>query len=313
MAHIGFSLILRGDFRGALGRMRELQAICDRTGTEQLAIIESYCGFCEIVLGEDDGEAFTRMRRALGRLTDGPDVVSIGMGKQNLGEASLLEGRWNDACRFLREARALREEHRLPQDYLVLVYPLLGLALIETLEAGVSARVASRAELGDVARRGLSLTNRRPNHRALALLVAGCERDYAGDRARAGQLFTEALTVAATRGQQFRAAQIRYYAGRLMLGGDERDAAGGWRHLADSGRELHGLRRRSSCGPGGEVVGIAAAAPARTPYRSGPHPASRLILNRRDRKRSFTRLSAHSIVVLAALFRLPVRWRTSQR
>jgi tetratricopeptide (TPR) repeat protein len=234
MAHIGFSLILRGDFRGALGRMRELQAICERTGTEQLAIIESYCGLCELVLGEDEGEAFTRMQRALGRLINGPDVVFIGMSKQNLGEASLLEGRCDDACRILREARALREEHGLPQDYLVLVYPLLGLALIETLEAGGVARVARRAELGRVARRGLSLTKRRPNHRALALLVAGYDRYYAGDRARAGQLFTEALTVTATRGQQFRAAQIRYYAGRLMLGGDKRDVAGGRRHLAEA-------------------------------------------------------------------------------
>jgi hypothetical protein len=117
---------------------------------------------------------------------------------------------------------------------LVLVYPLLGLALIETLEAGGVARVDARVELALVARRGLSLTKRRPNHRAPALLVAGCERYYAGDRARAGRLFTEALTVAATRGQQFRAAQIRYYAGRLMLGGDERDVAGGRRHIADA-------------------------------------------------------------------------------
>jgi hypothetical protein len=47
-------------------------------------------------------------------------------------------------------------------------------------------------------------------------------------------LFTEALTVAATRGQRFRAAQIGYYAGRLMVGGDERDVAGGRRHLAEA-------------------------------------------------------------------------------
>ena len=234
MAHMGFSLILLGDFRGALARMRELQAICDRTGTEQLAIVESYSGLCEIVLGEDDGESLTRMQRALGRVIDGPDVWSVGMSKQNLGEAALVEGRWDEACRYLQDARALREARRLPQDHMVLVYPLLGLALIETLEAGGAARAEARAELDRVARLGLSLTKRRPNHRALALMVAGGARYYAGDRARAARFFTEALAVAAVRGQQFRSAQIAYYAGRLLLGGDEPDVAAGRRHLAQA-------------------------------------------------------------------------------
>ncbi len=156
---------------------------------------------------------------------DPSDKVAAAMKQMTIGELRKLQGRSEEALAAFESAARLREENRIPQDFLLVIYSHIAGLLLDHFSAGDVAQTRERLEtIASYVRKAMKAAQKHVIWEAPARVCAARLLWHRGQKDKARTQFREAQKVAERMGAKRQLAAAYFEAGRCALADGEKDA-----------------------------------------------------------------------------------------